>query len=294
MKIYNTKISEDRIRLLVDNVRKKKELKSFSVTSIKRFLEYELKRNKKALKVLAEIGVDRLEKNKEFVSLVKSIRDVARRIYGVYIGKKYGKRDELLVVGDYDGLLDLHMSTKERFNHYEEIYKVLIEKTMCPKSVLDLACGFNPLAVNYLYDACGKKKKIRYYACDISEEDMDFLNRAFSTGNYNSDSLAFRCDLSDVYSLKVLEQYKTDWCLLFKALDPIEEISENITYDLLDNIKSKYIIVSFPMVTVSRKPMKNPRRNWFEKVLNRKELLFEMVEINDELFYIIENSVKSK
>ena len=149
------------------------------------------------------------------------------------------------------------------------------------KDILDLACGLNPLAQKYI------GTKLEYNASDISEKDVEFLKEAYKTFGFKGD--IFRADLSEEEEHKKLEKYNTDWCLLLKALDPIEETNEDISYKLIPSIKSKWIIVSFPTLTVSRKNMRNPRRNWFEKVITRLDKTFEIFEIENELFYIIKN-----
>ncbi len=294
MKIYDKTISEDMQNYIISEVQKKKELNSFSEKAILKFAEYILKRDSKALSAITNLDLDLLEKNKHFLKFIKEIRAYCRRVYGVYITKDYYKKDLLLSNYDFKepdliSLLKLHLSTKERLEYYPEIYKKLIEKTCIPNSILDLACGLNPLASEFIPNS-----PIKYFASDLSEKDVDFLNKYFNKAilkkKFVEGSYAFRLDLSLESSLSELNKFETDWCLILKGLDPIEEINENISYELVKNIKSKWIIVSFPTLTVSRKPMNNPRRNWFEKVLNRSNLEFETIDINNELFYIIKNT----
>lgn len=295
MKVFNKEISQEKLDLIVSSVQEKKELENFSETSILKFANFVFKRDPKLLSFFYEKDFDSIMDSKPLKKLVKEIRSFARRIYGVYITKNYSKKDELLLNYNFsednlEELLKLHVSTKERLEYYSKLYLKLKELTCNPESVLDLACGLNPLSSYYLGE------DIQYYASDISEKDVDFLNRFFEKAilkNYfKKGSYAFRLDLSDKDYLMELRKYSVDWCLIFKGLDPVEEISENITYDIIDSINSKWIIVSFPTVTVSRKPMKNPRRNWFEKVLDRKGLSWDTYEIPNELFYIINNLKK--
>lgn len=269
MKIYSKEIPKKTEDLIIKLVQEKKELSNFSEKYILKYSEHLLKKNKKLLDILLKEDFNK----KEFKIFIKEIREKARRIYGTYITKKYNKKSVDL---DIEELLQLHLSTKERFGFYKEIYKKIIEITGMPKSVLDLACGFNPIAKNYI-----SNKKIKYVASDISEKDVKFIT------NYVDE--AFIADLSEKSEIKKITKYRTDWCLLFKALDPIEESCKNVTYDLIPAISSKWIIVSFPTLTLSRKRMRNPQRSWFEKVLNRLEKKFYIFEINNEIFYIIEN-----
>lgn len=279
---YTTTLSDTQVQTLIDDVRSKKELAFFSEELIVEYATKFLLQNKKL-----RLEFDSENLKKEYKQFIKDIREKARRIYGSYITKKYGKREELLTQKDFLGMLDIHLSTKERKDAYQEIYATLIEQTCTPKSVLDIGCGFNPFAAEILCEMTGSK--IEYHASDISKDDTDFLQKYFDISeSVTAKSTTFPCDASKETEHSKL-QIKTDWCLLFKALDPIEESCENISYKLIPTIQSKWIIASFPTITISQKPMRNKRRSWFEKVLNRQELEFEMIEIANELFYIIKN-----
>lgn len=281
--IYGTKISEELWELIIQEVQKKKELQSFSETYIKKYGEHLLKKKSKLRKEINSLSIERLKKNKEFQQLIKEIREKARRIYGLYINKKYHSKN----TKDIDAILAVHRSTKERLPHYKEFYQKIVEATTTPKSILDLGCGLNPASIDLL------GHKTTYFASDISEQDISFLNELFLTFKkkkiITEKSNAFRLDLSEEKDLANLSKYKTDWCLLLKALDPIEESSENITYKIIPAIKSKWIIASFPTVTASNQPMRNPRRNWFEKVLNRLNRGYTVIQIGDELCYVVKN-----
>lgn len=281
--IYGTTISAELWKEIILEVQKKKELRTFSETYIKKYATHLLKKNSKLRKLINSGDIVKIKKSKEFQKLIKEIREKARRIYGLYIHKTYKKKD----AEDIEPLLTTHRSTKERLEHYPEFYKVLCEKTKTPRSILDIACGLNPASISYL------GKKVTYHASDISEQDVDFLKELFKVlqnqKKITKESTAFRLDLSEEKDIAKLSKYKTDWCLLLKALDPIEESHENITYKLIPEIKSKWVIVSFPTVTASNQPMRNPRRNWFEKVLKRLNKEYDIVQIGNELVYVVKN-----
>jgi len=293
VKIYNKDIPTENINFLIQEVKKKKELNNFSEQKILDFLEYILKRDKHALLLFSQnMKLDKINKNKVFNSVVKKIREDARRIYGVYITKDYDKKEELLKDFNIEELLKIHVSTKERIKDYEYMYKEIIKRTINPKSILDLGCGLNPISKKYISD-----NKIKYIASDLNEEDVlfinDFIKKGIEKKCFDKTSFAFRCDLTKETEIEKITQ-DTDWCLLLKVLDPVEEINENITYKIINKINSKWIICSFPTLTVSRKKMKNPKRNWFEKVLDRSNLEFNSFELENELFYIINNNKEQK
>jgi len=282
---YNVTLSSAQVQQIITDVRSKKELACFSTELIIEYATKILLQNKKLREEFQT-----LQLRGAYKQLIKDIREKARRIYGSYITKKYSQREMLLIQKRYDELLLLHLSTKERKNAYIEIFNTILAKTCTPHSILDIGCGLNPFSAEILFDII--HHKIEYHATDINVDDTDFLKTYFNTSAvFTAKSSAFPCDASKESEHTKLT-LKTDWCLLLKALDPIEESCENISYKLIPAIKSKWIIASFPTITISQKQMRNKRRTWFEKVLNRQELQFETIEIANELFYIIKNNVQ--
>jgi hypothetical protein len=61
------------------------------------------------------------------------------------------------------GLLECHVSTRERLPHYEEFYTRLFELAGVPRSIVDVGCGMHPLS--YPFAAEGKGTE-RYLALD--------------------------------------------------------------------------------------------------------------------------------
>ena len=282
MIIYGKKISKEKINLIINEVQAKKEYSNFSEKYIIKYMQHLLKKKSKVLEFISsEQDIEEIKKKKIFQNLIKEIREKVRRIYGVYITKKYNKKEEYLAEKNIELLLKSHLSTKERFSDYKEIYGKIKELTEEPKTILDLGCGLNPLSQKYIGEY------LEYNASDISEKDIKFLKQAYAKFGFKGN--LFRADLSEEKELIKLNKYKTDWCLILKALDPIEESNQNISYKLVPAIKSRWIIVSFPTLTVSQKKMRNPRRNWFEKILIRTNKQFNTFETKNELFYIIKN-----
>lgn len=212
--------------------------------------------------------------------------------------KKYAQKEILLediqslVSDDIDKnkdllkpILETHLSTKERLLYYEE-FKQLVKSVLEKKglklknsTVLDLGCGLNPLA--WMFDC----KNI--VASDIGDLDLAFLETCFSVFGREKILTTIPLDLSEQKDIETLQGLDADICFMLKILDPIEESNSNITYELLPVVQCSILFVSFPTTTISNKSMRNPRRNWFEKVLHRLEYSFETKEIGNELFYVV-------
>lgn len=215
--------------------------------------------------------------DKHIKTIVKHVRNKARDIYGIYQIKAH-TRQQLLDKKDFEGLLRTHLSVKERLNDYTELY-TLLDKEVDLSSVMDIACGLNPLTFKWM-----PKIPKTIIAVEMSKLDADFLQKCFDT--FGIKAKAYGIDASyDHQALHDLGAVKT--VFLFKALDVLEKQHKNSTYVLLQHLQTQSIVVSFTTVNIKQQPLRQIRRNWFEKVCNRLEYTYEMHTIGNELFYIL-------
>jgi len=225
-------------------------------------------------------------RSKEYEELLKRVRKELRAVYGVFqIGSRkkiidklrnssLDEKEETIVE-----ILKSHQSTSERLPYYKNIYSTICEKTQ-PKTIIDLGCGMNPLAYHHF------AQHPTIIASDISQEDMDFLQECFDILKIPGKTI--RLDLITEY--EKLAKLKGDATLLLKLLDSLEEAKRHISYKIFDNIKTPWIIASFPTKSLGgKKTIARAGRAWFERLLKRKEMTWETFSVENELFYIIKN-----
>ena len=274
-------IGEKEIKKVLDYVQKSKKYKPISKTLIKDEIKKYFKINPKALKFIDK------EKSSKFKDIVKGVRSKLHFVHGSF--QKEGKKDiylkQIYGINDYknhDKILVCNLSTKERLNDYQKLYKVIFKITGKPKSILDLGCGINPVSYPYM-----GVNGISYYAYDINEDDCGFLNRYFKLmKDYTGiKGKSFVLDLSKIANIKKLP--KADVCFMFKFLDVVERKGHKFSEDVIKNLNCKYIVASFSTKTVSGKNMKHPYRGWIEKMLERINLEYEKIFLDNEVFYVI-------
>ncbi len=209
-------------------------------------------------------------KKSQIKIIIKEIRAELRTLVGQF--QKSKKRIEAL--SDFQELLKTHLSTAERLSFYPNI-KNLFNKLRI-KSVLDLGCGLNPIAL--------ASPDFQYYASDINLSDLKKVQDFFNKNNIKGKT--FVCDLRNISSCPLP---LADITLLFKVLDIIEPKGHKLAEKIILHSNSKYILASFATRKLSGKPMNFPRRLWFEKMLSRLSLKFESFSSNNEIFYLIYN-----
>jgi 16S rRNA (guanine(1405)-N(7))-methyltransferase len=235
------------------------------------------------------VSFAQFSRSKIYEELLKRIRKELRAVYGVF---QVGDRDALLIrLRDanssarqeiIDLILQSHTSTKERMPHYAQIYQEICSRIK-PKTVVDLGCGMNPLAYRHFVEN-GYAPKI--IVSDISAKDMEYLQSCFTVLKISGTAISL--DLTKDY--KEIASYKGDVMFLFKLLDSLEESHRHISYKLFENIKTDWIVASFPTKSLGgKKSIARAGRTWFERLLKRKELTWETFSVENELFYVIKN-----
>lgn len=166
-----------------------------------------------------------------------------------------------------------HVSTTER----TPFYSLLNEKiaALHPQSILDLGSGQNPL-----FQAT---KKILYYAYDINENDLAIVNAHFTTHGIQGTTKV--TDITKESSFP-----SVDLVLAYKVLDIIDTKGHPNATKVLRLLDTKYLLASFPTISLSGKNMKTKRRLWFEKALLTNGYTYETFFSKNEIFYLASRS----
>ena len=174
--------------------------------------------------------------------------------------------------------IDYHRSTQERAAQLSVMYQTIFADLPPIHTILDLACGMNPLTLPWMPVA----KDIQYYACDIYGEMITLLNGFFA--HFHVNGRAFLCDLSaEVPTTKV------DLVFLFKTLPCLEQIDKSISLRLLQSISSEYVLVSFPVRSLSGRAKGMPQHyeQHFQTLLAQTDWQSRPYNFTDETFYLL-------
>jgi hypothetical protein len=247
---------------VVNRIKSKKELSGVSDSIILEHLEEYLRKNK--------LSLERLN-NSQIKLVIKDIRSDLRNHVGRFLASTKN-RGKLLEKEDIPSLLKTHSSTKERIEFYPQLKEII--SRLNTKSILDLGCGINPIAL--------ASSGVKYYASDINTADLNAVEAFFEKNKI--DGKTFVCDLNKIEGCKLPE---ADLCLILKVFDILGKKDYEIAEKVLESINCKHIIASFSTRTLSGKPMNSPRRIWFEKLLNSLCYQFEIIKSKNEIFYIV-------
>ncbi len=278
------------LSLLVADIKKKKELQEISDEFVRsQLLAFFLREPKLHQAIIKEFN----PRSFAYKKIVKCVRAKLRRSYGLFRQKSELANRELLLQELFScpnskrpevikKILSTHSSTKERLPFYEELYQQIFSLTGGPDTILDLGAGINPFSFPFM-----KLKKVAYRAVDISEKEVELLNRYFEFLQQENKDFLGRAEVRDLMQLSGIKP--ADVCFLFKMTDIIEQGKEGhkATEALITKIPAKFIVVSFPTRTMSGRKMNFPRRKWIELMCARLGYSFEVLEFSNEIFYVI-------
>jgi 16S rRNA (guanine(1405)-N(7))-methyltransferase len=196
--------------------------------------------------LIRRIGADEVAKRRNLKAAIKATKNKLHQVGGAFLD----------VTMDYAGWLDLladaapdrgafrdacravmrhHASTRERLPILDEFYATTLAEIAPVRSVLDVACGLNPLAIPWMPLAPGAT----YCAIDIYRDMVDFLN-----GFFRLIDLDGQADARDIG--QNIPSERADVALLLKTIPCLEHIDRAAGRRLLDGINAEFLLVSFP------------------------------------------------
>lgn len=172
--------------------------------------------------------------------------------------------------------MQLHASTHERLSFLDHFYQDALDGIGPIHSLIDMACGLNPLTLPWLNMAPGAT----LLACDIYSDMTDFLNRFYA--HFGLDGRAFTCDL--VHQVPAV---KVQLALLLKTIPCLEQVDKTIGRRLLSEIQADHMLVSFPVHSLGGRG-KGMRVNYdqhFQELISGSPWIVRRIDFSGELVF---------
>jgi len=252
----------------------------------------EVLRSAKYASICAETvrGVASLE-TRSTRSIKEAVKRVKRKLH--QIGGAYQAAPtpydawlaELRAAPDRETLLPLcrrmmsaHASSQERLPYLDAFYAHVFGDIGPVTSVLDLACGLNPLAIPWM----GLADDTRYDCIDIYHDQITFLQGWLALLKKPG-----RATCQDLLLRPPSGQY--DVALLLKSVPCLQQIDAEATSRLLGAIPAQKLVVSFPSRSLGGRNvgMVTNYQRAFESLMQQLGLHGEGHIVGDELVYII-------
>ena len=188
--------------------------------------------------------------------------------------RDFGDGDETA----FEKTLRLHSSTRERMEGAAALYERIFAAAGNPQSILDLACGMNPLLLGRM------GKRVR--GMDISGGSVNLVNEWARECGWDVQA---KC--ADLLCSPELET--CDMALLMKLLPVLEQQKKGSAMALLRTLPTDTACVTFPMKTLGGRKvgMEQHYSEWFEGNLPEEYEVIERFVEADELCYVVRRRV---
>lgn len=241
--------------------------------------------------LIRQVGAQELAKGRTLKEAVKATRNKLHQVGGAFqeqiIDYPFWKK-ELAVIPPAEKspelrqfctrMMTLHASTRERLPLLENFYITTLGRLGPIHSVMDLACGLNPLALPWMPLA----EEAVYYGCDIYSDMVDFLD-TFLT------HLGKQGKISCCNLVGEIPSQRVQVALLLKTLPCLEQVDKAVSRRLLDSIQAEHLLVSFPAHSLggrSKGMVKNYSNN-FSELIAGQPWKVQRFEFSSELTYLL-------
>ena len=212
-----------------------------------------------------------LEKGRKKKEAQKAVLSKLHQIGAAYFSQK----------PDYEEWRKSHYSTDERLPILNDFYQQVLNSIKPIPSILDLACGLNPLALPWM----PVDNEIQYYGCDIFADMIDFLNTF--AAHFGIHAKFETCNLLDAafnIPAKIAFLLKTTPCL--------KQLQKGFILQLLDAIPAEYILFSYPISSLSGKSkgMLENYTDQFTFIISSRSWEYERFEFSSELAFLVKKN----
>lgn len=241
--------------------------------------------------VVRRIAEEEIAKGRKTRQAVKAVKSKLHQIGGAYLeNMDYDRWLEALKhsgsPSDTDALkkasrliIRYHASTRERLSVLDDFYSRALADIAPVHSVIDAACGLNPLTIPWMPLA----DDAVYYAYDIYEDMIAFINGFLQVAGVEGHAEAR--DLS-----QYVPPQRVQLALVLKTLPCLEQVDRFVGLRLLEELNADYVLVSFPVRSLGGVD-KNMRANYeshFNDLLAGKPWTYERYEFATELAFLVD------
>ncbi|MEK6895435.1 MAG: hypothetical protein AABX48_02855 [Nanoarchaeota archaeon] len=220
-------------------------------------------------------------------SLVKEVRNFLRVNYSGFSGKKLFKWTDK----EAEDVLKKHLSTRERFDYYIEIYERLLKNLPKEFSVADLGAGVNGFSYSYLVN---EKKKVSYLGIEAVGQLVDLMNNYFSSNKIKK-ARAVHASLFELGKVKKLikEMEKPRVVFMLKVVDALEKVERDYTKSFLKEIMPLVdrVVISFATESWFKRKKFYVNRNWLVDFVKESGWQFkDDFNLGGERYLVIEKN----
>ncbi|MCC6617993.1 MAG: methyltransferase [Chloroflexi bacterium] len=177
--------------------------------------------------LVERLAAEELPRSRSAEDAVKRVKRRLHQAVGAF-------RASLPADGDPVAAMRGHASTRERLPSIESFYAGIWAITGPPRSIMDLGCGLNPLALRWM----GLAPAVRYVAIDADERPLAIVRAHLAASGHQHD--VRRGDLA-----REVPGDEVDVALLLKLVTTLDRQDPDAATRLLRGLRARHAVVSF-------------------------------------------------
>lgn len=243
---------------------------------------------------IRELAVEALRRYKKPKQAIKAVRAQLHSIMAPYLGDPdyaaakerltavFAAADPEQIKAACADIMAAHLSTRERLPLLDSFYREIFAVTGRPSSLLDIACGLNPLAFPWMDLPPGAQ----FHAYDIHEPRIDFLNHYF-----RRQGLPPLARVQDV--ARQFPQETADVALFLKEMPRFVRNYGDLGRPLLQALRARWLVVSYPAVsTHGGRNLTNRYREFMAQLTDGLPWTTTEILFDGELVFCIEKKME--
>jgi hypothetical protein len=214
---------------------------------------------------------------------VKLTRDFVRKVFSGCGGVKLS----LKKAGSVNEILKKHLSTRERFEHYAEVYGRVLKNLPRKISVIDLGSGINGLSYKFFE---GVKKEVNYVGVEAVGQFVELTNDYFKKENLSGKAIHLSLFELDGIKKLIKETKKPRIVFMFKVVDALEKFERDYTKKFLEEIMPLVdrCVISFPTESWMRRKKFHVQRKWLTEFIKGHWQFTDDFTIGGERYLVFE------
>jgi 16S rRNA (guanine(1405)-N(7))-methyltransferase len=249
--------------------------------------------------VIRRIGESEIGKRRTWKDAEKETRSRLHQIGGAFLDSRppYARWIEALrtapnasaLHSELRGMMLGHASTCERLPILNTYYAQTLASIRPIRSVIDIACGFNPLSVPWM----GLEESAWYEAYDLYADMAEFLGAALRASHFLP-SCNVRTETRDLVTGP--PEGEADLALILKFLPLLEQSNTIRTLEWLRKLRTRYALVSFPTRTLGGRNvgMAASYELRFREILQEAKWTAERFVFGNEICFLVEIGVNGE
>lgn len=250
--------------------------------------------------LVRRIGAQELAKRRSLKEAVKATKNKLHQVGGAYQPGRINYEEGLALLGETaastsrstgvssphfraicHSIMQAHASTRERLLFLDEFYQTTLAGLPPVRTVLDLACGLNPLVYPWL----PLPQETQFTAVDIYADMLNFIQHFFAIAGVNG-----RTQQRDIIGNPPTEPY--DLILLLKTLPCLEQVDKDAAVNLLDKLNGRYLLISYPAQSLGgrSKGMVENYTGQFAGLVNGRNWQVQRFEFATELAFLVQTN----